>query len=106
MELSQNRSRSIRTWGPGDQHGAVLPCFGIEVRGAAGGPLAAAAVADAIAALELAEGVPAERPPGLFVVHEVKRMRHNTNRCTDNLWRTSMAQLLAGGPRPSPAGAR
>ena len=31
----------------------------------------------------------------------VKGMRHNTNRCTNNLWRTHLVQR----PRPSPASA-
>jgi hypothetical protein len=44
--------------GAGDQHDAKLPSFGIEVGGASDGPLLPAAVAQAIAAPELAE------PPG------------------------------------------
>jgi hypothetical protein len=48
--------------GAGDQHDAVLPLFGIEIGGSPSGPLTAAAVARAIAALQLAELLAAERP--------------------------------------------
>ncbi len=91
--------------GAGDQYGAVLPSVGIEVGGASDGPLAAAAVAQAIIAPELPELLPVEWPPGLLV-HNVKRMRHNTNRCTHNLCRTSTARRLRERPRTSPASAR
>jgi hypothetical protein len=43
----------------GDQHDAVLPLFAFEVGGGAYGSLAAGAVAEAVAALQLAELVAA-----------------------------------------------
>jgi hypothetical protein len=43
------------------------------------------AVAEAMVTPKLSELLPAERPPGLFVVHKVKGMRHNTNKCAHNL---------------------
>jgi hypothetical protein len=33
-------------------------------------------------------------------------MRHNANRCTDNLWRTSTGRRPPEGQCPSPASAR
>jgi hypothetical protein len=84
----------------------VLPELSIEVGGAADGPFAAAAVAQAIVAPEMPELLRAEWPPGVLVVHEVKRIRHNTNRCTDNLWRTSMTRRPLERPRTSSASAR
>jgi hypothetical protein len=90
----------------GDEHDAVLLLLDIEVRGSAHDPLPPAAVGEPIAALQMAELLAAERPPGRCAVHKVKRMRQTTNRCTHNLWRTRAGHRPPPRPRPSPASAR